>query len=86
MKKKTEYQVYKELMAKPMDELKEMYEKHQLAATISYGERKSGAEGSKIEEYINSYAGTTVAKYGIVLLCVSMVCKTARRCAHIIKK
>lgn len=84
--KKTEYQVYKELMAKPLDELKEMYDKHQLATTLSYAERKSGGSRPQFEQFMNSYAGSTVAKYGIILLCVSMVCKTARRCAHIMKK
>ncbi len=83
MKKKTEYELYKELMAKPMDELRDMYDKHELASAISYSERKNATH---LETIINSYAGTTVVKYGIILLCVSMVCKTARRCAHIMKK
>ena len=83
MKKKTEYELYKELMAKPIDELRDMYDKHQIASTISYSERKNATH---LETIINSYAGSTVAKYGIILLCVSMVCKTARRCSHIMKK
>lgn len=83
MKKKTEYEMYKELMAKPMNELKDIYEKHQLATIISYSERKSATH---LENIMNSGAGSTIAKYGIIFLCVSMVCKTARRCAHIIKK